>query len=259
MELYEPVVGRLYGVEIRSNMSIWGKIAGTAAGLAVGGPLGAVFGFLAGHYAIDRDRDDNEEPDRQIAFTIGIIALGAKMAKADGVVTRDEVSAFREIFKVPGDEMENVARVFNLAKRDAAGYDAYARQLALLFGQRADILEDVLDGLFHIAKADGVVHPAEADFLSQVAKIFGYNQAEFDQICARHVAPDATDPYVILGLTRDSNNDYIKKHYLQLVRENHPDKLVSRGVPEEFVIIANERLARINDAYDRVRKERGLL
>lgn len=238
-------------------MSIWGKIAGGAAGLAMGGPIGAIVGAIAGHYAIDRERSAVTEPDRQVAFTIGVIALGAKMAKADGVVTRDEVAAFRQVFQVPKAELENVARVFNLTKRDTTGYEAYASQLAQLFGPHSKILEDVLDGLFHIAQADGVVHPAETRFLSQVAHRFGFDEAAFARISARYVKPDAADPYVLLGISRETSDQEIKKRYRALVRENHPDQLIARGVPEEFVVIANDRLACINDAYDRIQKQRG--
>ena len=238
-------------------MSIWGKIAGAAAGLAVGGPIGAFIGAVAGHYAIDRENAEAAKPDREVAFTIGVIALGAKMAKADGVVTRDEVAAFRRVFQVPREELDNVARVFNLAKRDTAGYEAYAAQLARLFGPRSKILEDVLDGLFHIAQADGSVHPAEERFLGMVAKRFGFDEEAFASICARHVAPDASDPYVVLGVSRETSEAEIRRVYRRLVRENHPDQAIARGVPEEFVMIANDTLARINDAYDRIAKERG--
>ena len=239
-------------------MNIWGKIAGVAAGLAIGGPIGALIGGIAGHFAFDRGTAEPGPARRQVAFTIGVIALGAKMAKADGVVTRDEVDAFRQIFEVPPSEVKNVARVFNLAKQSVSGFEAYAAQLAHIFGLRSKILEDVLDGLFHIAKADGVVHPKEMAFLEQVAAQFGFDEAAFARIRARHVHPDQEDPYVILGLDRDASDDEIKKTYRQLVRDNHPDKMIARGVPEEFVAIANERLARINSAYDQISRERGL-
>jgi len=150
-------------------MSIWGKLAGAAAGLAIGGPIGALLGGVAGHYVIDRDQEQDGPAENQVAFTVGVIALGAKMAKADGVVTMDEVNAFKEVFKVPEGEMKNVARVFNLAKQDVAGYEAYAEQLAVMFKGNRKLLEDVLEGLFHIAKADEVLHPQEEKFLGQVA------------------------------------------------------------------------------------------
>ena len=250
-------------------MSIWGKLVGAAAGLTLGGPIGALVGAIAGHYALDRGggagRGTRGQPEgaraqseRQVAFTIGVIALGAKMAKADGRVTRDEVAAFRQIFHVPPGEMANVARVFNLAKKDIAGYEAYAGQLAQLFGPGSEILEDVLDGLFHIAKADGVVHPSERAFLEQVARRFGFSGENFDRISARHIEPDEGDPYVMLGLNRGVDDEELKRVYRKLVRENHPDRMIARGVPEEFVAIANERLARINAAYDRIQAERGL-
>ena len=148
-------------------MSIWGKLAGAAAGLAVGGPIGALLGGVAGHYVIDRDQQQDGPAENQVAFTVGVIALGAKMAKADGVVTMDEVNAFKEVFKVPEGEMKNVARVFNLAKQDVAGYEAYAEQLAAMFKGNRKLLEDVLEGLFHIAKADDTLHPNEERFLKQ--------------------------------------------------------------------------------------------
>ena len=129
-------------------------MAGAAAGLAIGGPIGALLGGVAGHYVIDRDEEQDGPAENQVAFTVGVIALGAKMAKADGVVTIDEVNAFKEVFKVPDGEMKNVARVFNLAKQDVAGYEAYAEQLAAMFKGNRKLLEDVLEGLFHIAKAD---------------------------------------------------------------------------------------------------------
>ena len=168
-------------------MSIWTTIIGSAAGFALGGPIGALVGGLAGH-AYGRMRGDSGESDqnaqRQVAFTIGVIALGAKMAKADGVVTRDEVEAFREVFHVPSAEVKNVARVFDQAKQDSRGFEAYARQLGALFHDNPAVLEDLLDGLFHIAKADNVYHPAEDQFLGDVAEIFGFSQAEFARIRA---------------------------------------------------------------------------
>src|SRR6516225_8034618 len=155
-------------------MSIWGKLAGAAAGLTIGGPIGALLGGVAGHYVIDRDQEQDGPAENQVAFTVGVIALGAKMAKADGVVTMDEVNAFKEVFKVPEGEVGNVSRIFNAAKKDAVGYEAYATQLASLLKGNRKLLEDVLEGLFHIAMADGVFHPNEEKFLAEVARRFGF-------------------------------------------------------------------------------------
>lgn len=246
-------------------MSIWGKLAGAAAGFAVGGPLGALVGAVAGHYAVDRKPDTeptetiegDNRPQRQIAFTIGVIALGAKMAKADGQVTRDEIDAFKQVFSIPAHEMKNVAKVFNQAKQDVAGFESYAGQLKGLFGEGSPVLEDVLDGLFHIAKADGVVHPGEEAFLKDVAAIFGFRGAEFARIRERHVQPDKEDPYVVLGVNREMSMAEIKKVYRKLVAENHPDKHIAAGMPEEFIELATEKLSHINDAYDRIEKEKG--
>jgi DnaJ like chaperone protein len=237
-------------------MSIWGKLAGAAAGLAAGGPIGALLGGLAGHYVIDRDKSNEGTAENQVAFTVGVIALGAKMAKADGVVTRDEVSAFKEVFKVPEGEMKNVSRIFDLAKQDVVGYEAYAKQLASLLKGNRKLLEDVLEGLFHIALADGVFHPNEEQFLAEVAKCFGFTDIEFGYIKARHVGSAERNPYEVLGIAPEISNDALKIHYRKLVTENHPDKMIARGVPPEFVTVTTKKIAAINAAYEAVARER---
>jgi DnaJ like chaperone protein len=239
-------------------MSIWGKIGGAAAGMIAGGPLGAALGAVAGHFLVDRGNPGGPSPaDPGIAFTIAIIALGAKMAKADGVVTGDEEEAFRQYFRVPPSEEANVRRIFRLARQDTAGFESYARQVASIYRDNPAVLEDILDGLFEIAKADGVFHPGELAFLERVAEIFGFAPNEFRRIRASHF-PDREDPYVILGVTHVASEDEIKRTYRLLVRENHPDKLIARGVPPEFIKLANDKLAAINAAYDKIAEERGL-
>ncbi len=201
------------------------------------------------------------ERRRRVAFSVAIIALSAKMAKADGIVSESEVDAFREVFDVPPKELENVARLYNLAKQDIAGFDAYAAQVRSLFpgDDPSDeaILHDVLDALFHIAKADEIIHENELLFLEEIAAVFGFDAVAFERIQLRHMDGEIGNPYVILGA--DPNWDYerLRSHYRRRVSESHPDKLIARGVPHEFVVIANERLASINAAWDRIAALRG--
>lgn len=242
-------------------MSIWGKIVGGAAGFALGGPLGVFLGLAAGHaadVAIDSfsGRVPSADGTKQIAFTTAVIVLGAKMAKADGVVTRDEVDAFKQVFRVPPNEMKGVARLFDLAKKDHRGFETYARQLAKMFADNPAILEQVLDALFHIAKADNQYHPGERSFLNEVAKIFGFDATEFRRIEAKHTVQPKDDPYAILGLAPEASGDEIKTRYRKLIREHHPDRLVAQGMPKEFVDQATAEMAKINAAYDAIEKER---
>jgi len=237
-------------------MTIWGKLAGAAAGLAVGGPLGALVGGLAGHLVVDRENDAGNGVDKELAFTIGVIALGAKMAKADGQVTKDEVHAFKEVFRVPESERKNVARVFDMAKQDTAGFESYAKQLARLFKDDPEMLHNVLEGLFHIAEADKVLHPAEKQYLARVAEIFGISDVEFQYILARHCSQERRSPYQVLGVSPDISDEDLQRHYRKLMVENHPDKLMARGMPQEMVDIANKKMASINQAYDEIRRSR---
>lgn len=240
-------------------MSIWGKIVGGAAGFALGGPLGALLGAVVGH-GFDRiareARQGGEDQTRRLAFTIGVIVLGAKLAKADGFVSRDEVAAFREVFQVPSSEVRNVARIFNLARRDSAGFQPYARQIAGMFPPGSPVLEELLRCLFHIAKADGFVQQAELSYLREVAGIFGFDAAAFDRIRRSELVPDAEDPYALLGVTPDDDDAAIRAAYRRLAREHHPDRLIAAGLPEEFLDMANRKMAAINGAFDRIRRER---
>jgi DnaJ like chaperone protein len=236
-------------------MSIWGKLGGAVTGFLLGGgPVGAVLGAVAGHVLVDREAQAASD-DPGVSFTIAVIALGAKMAKADGVVTKDEEEAFARVFRVPPSEEANVRRIFNMARADTAGYETYAAQIARIFRGNPAVLEDILDGLFEIAKADGVFHPGEQAFLERVAEIFGFAPNEFRRIRATHFR-DAADPYVILGVSYVAGEEEVHRSYRQLVKENHPDSLIGRGVPPEFVKLANDKLAAINEAYEKVRKER---
>lgn len=235
-------------------MSIWSQIGSLIEGLRQSETLSAfvdkvaaaVRGMGAG---VDR---------KQLTFTVAMIALSAKMAKADGVVTHDEIVVFHDLFEVPEGEERNVTRLFNLAKQDVAGYDAYARQIADLFDEEQDVLEDIIDGLFMIAAADGIMHKREMLYLEHVSEIFGLPQRCFERIKMGHVQPDEQDPYTILEADRSMSDQEIKSHYRKLVRENHPDRLIARGVPEEFVRISTDKLASINNAWSLIANERGL-
>ncbi|MFK7867545.1 MAG: TerB family tellurite resistance protein [Alphaproteobacteria bacterium] len=250
-------------------MSIWGKIIGAAAGMALGGPIGMLIGGVGGHF-VDRMKaqeaseagGSKDNRAKHIAFTMGIIVLGAKMAKADGQVTKDEVTAFKRVFKIPESEMTQVGMLFDRAKKDASGYEPYANQIAALFHDDPEILEELLWCLAHIAKADGVMHPNELAFLEKVARIFHIDQYAFERIMALNdeqdmaINRDHATPadYKILGVDQASDFKTIKAAYLKLARDHHPDHLTSKGMPEEFIKQANDKMARINAAFDRVKK-----
>jgi DnaJ like chaperone protein len=221
-------------------MSIWSRISAALAALRDGEPLSAVF---------DRLR---APPERTVAFTIGVIGLGAKLAKADGRVTKNEVAMFRAIFTIPPEEEASAARVFNLARQDVAGYDAYARRIAAMFPPRDPVLQDLLEGLFHVAAADGDVHPAEEAFLHDVAGIFGLGDVCYRAIRARVVPGADPDPLAVLELPADAKLDEARRAFRRMVRDSHPDALRARGVPEEAVRVAEARLKALNRAWEEV-------
>jgi DnaJ like chaperone protein len=258
---------------------MWGKIIGSFAGFAMGGPFGALFGAAAGH-AYDRMHEDasqtqqpprgertanlggateESEAARQTAFSIAVVVLGAKVAKADGAVNRAEINAFKEVFRVPPQEARTVGRVYDAAKQDAADVEPYARQMAILFQREPAVLEDVLASLFYIARADGDINSTEIAFLRRVADLFGLDARAFERVRAMFARPGAaTDPYGVLGLSRTASDGEVKETYRRLIREHHPDALLAKGVPKSFITVANQKMAAINAAYDQVRRGRRL-
>jgi DnaJ like chaperone protein len=225
-------------------MSLWTRIADALSALAGGEGLSVVF---------DRLR---APPERTVAFTIAVIALGAKMAKADGEVKRIEVAAFRRVFQIPREEESNAARVFNLARQDVAGYETYARKIARMFdGDRATLV-DILEGLFHIAVADEALHPKEDEFLHNVAGIFGLRECCWRGLRERF-APDAPhDPYDVLDVEPTASLDEVRAAWRRAVMDSHPDRMRARGVPDEALRLAEKRLVAVNAAWDEINRAR---
>jgi DnaJ like chaperone protein len=234
---------------MNDNMSIWSRVGdfiGRTSSAAICGLVEALRTVFEGDPALRR----------KVAFSIAMIALSAKMAKADGIVTQDEVRAFQQIFAVPAAEVRNVSRLYDLAKGDIAGFETYAARMASLFKDEGeqDVLEDILDGLFHIAKADGMVHEREVGFLRRTAEIFRFEETQFERILARHAVDPVQNPYKILGLETSASFDEVRRQYRQLVSSSHPDRLIARGVPAEFIAIATERVAALNTAYETIER-----
>lgn len=218
-------------------MSIWTRIANAFSDLTHGDGLAAAFEAL------------RQEPEQTMQFTIGVIGLFAKVAKADGLVTSDEVKAFREVFHIAERDEANAARVYNLARQDVAGFETYANTLARLFRHNPATKESLLEGLFYIAIADGNYHDAEDDYIRKVAEIFEVPEARFRTIRSACVPDAPKDSYDILGVSPDMHLDDIRKSWRQAVRNTHPDQLMSQGLPEEAINLATKKMMAINDAW----------
>jgi len=223
--------------------------------------LGEVVGSVSGRTGVAGSLANLLDPDnwlpggKDAAFTLALIALSAKMAVSDGVATASETRAFKRTVEIPPSIEEQVDRVFELAKQDVAGYESYARKIGRFFAREPETLEHVLDGLFFIASADGMIHEAELDYLKSVSDIFGFDDARFEQLASQHVHLDNdVDPYLVLGLMPDANRDEVKRVYRLLVAEHHPDRLIAKGVPEELIDVATARMQAINHAYNQIIK-----
>ena len=255
-------------------MAIFGKILGGVLGFAVGGPLGALLGAAAGHGLIDRSRgraalegNGADEEQAGVMFALGVIALSAKVAKADGAVTRDEIRTFQRIFPFDPDERDRIADLYNEARRSTDGFEAYAEQVRGALARKPELLAEVVDALYAIAAADGELHPAEERMIARIGAIFGLGDYEMASLRARHAAGPGTgaagdggwgaaDAYAVLGVEPGASDDELRAAHRKLVVTYHPDKLASKGLPEEFMELANDRLAAINAAYETVTKER---
>ena len=260
-------------------MGYWGKIIGGTAGFFVGGPYGAVIGAALGHAADTGSIENvrlpfmqNAMPNaarvagmlgrREEVFAITVTVLAAKLAKCDGAVSRVEIDAFKRNFRIPPASARGVGRLFDEARDSAESFEPYAAQLAEAFADSRMVLEQVLTSLFNIARADGQLNAREHEYLRRVHRRLGLDQLAWDrafgEVPRRPMEPDADDPYLELGLTRSATAEELRATWKRLMRENHPDSLASRGVPADFIARAGDKVARINAAWDRIKRERGL-
>ena len=244
-------------------MSIWGKILGGAAGFALGGPLGAIIGIMAGS-AFDKKKSrasfnykNIDQNQKQQIFTLSFIVLSAKLAKSDGQVTKDEINAFKEKFNVPKSELSKVGKIFNEAKKDVYGYKQIADQIGILFQDNKILLEELLNNLFYIASSDGNISINEVNFLKSISKSFKFSDQDFQRIFQINLKDNKSNPYKTLGVNKNSSDSEIRKKWISLNKEHHPDNLIAKGMPPEFIDQANKELSSINLAYDKIKKLRG--
>ena len=260
-------------------MGYWGKIIGGTAGFFVGGPYGAVIGAALGHAADSGSVEDIRRPftpgfmpnqarvasmfgRREEVFAIAVTVLAAKLAKVDGPITRPEIDAFKRNFRIPPASARGIGRLFDQARDSPESFEPYAAQLADAFADNRGVLEQVLASLFNIARADGPLNPREQEFLRRVHRRMMLDQISWDRAFGeaprRPTTQDSDDPYLELGLTRAASGEELRATWKKLMRENHPDSLASRGVPADFIARAGDKVARINAAWDRIQRERGL-
>ncbi|MFL1464174.1 TerB family tellurite resistance protein [Roseococcus sp. DSY-14] len=254
-------------------MSFWGKIIGGIAGFATGGPLGAVLGAAAGHAADAGVMGGRLGPNaatlasllgsKEQLFAISVVVLSAKLAKCDGPVVRAEIDAFKRLFRIPPENMRDVARLFDEARETAEDFEPFADKLGEAFADNKAMLEDVLAALFQIARVDGPLTKGEVRFLQRVQLGFGLRAQEWERARDGQARPGAgespgLDPYRVLGLPADATDEQVRAAWRKLMRENHPDTLAARGVPPEFVKRATDKVAEINAAWDRIKRDRKL-
>ena len=221
-------------------MSIWSHISKLLDSLVIGETLSILFNRL------------KTPPEKRVGFTIAAIALSAKMAKADGTVTHQEKIAFKRIFSIlPGDE-KHVQYVFQLAQKDIAGFEIYAKKIAKMLKNKPTLLENLIEGLLYISIADKVFHPDEETFINKVAKIFQVPDRKLEILKARYIPGFQNNPYLVLGMTPDSEFKEIKKQWQKLVHESHPDNMIAQGLPQETINLATTRLIAINEAWEKI-------
>ena len=239
-------------------MTIWGKIIGSATGFAIGGPIGALLGGAAGH-ALDKFKIKEKLPEelalKQIGFTIGVIVLSAKMAKADGRVTKSEIKAFKEKINVPDNEIKNVARLWDQAKKTTDGFEVYAKQISNLLEKKSSVLEELLNLLVIIAEADGKITNLEKIYLKEVSNIFGFSEKDFERICSSKLDKHI-DPYQTLGVLKDAPLEEIKNKWKTLAMKHHPDRLIAQGIPQDIIETNTYRLKEINNAWDLIKNKK---
>ena len=237
-------------------MAIWGSLIGGMIGLSLGGPFGMLLGSLIGgkiSRAKSRVGFGSFAQPQQI-FALSLIVLSAKLSKADGQVSKEELIAVKDKLKIPENEIDQVGKIFNKAKEESAGYEPYAQQIAQVYRGNINVLEEVINILFYIAEADGNISNSELKMIEHIAQIFGLTEIQFNSIKESRKSSDKLNPYIVLESNPDDTIEIIRKRYLKLSKENHPDLLMSKGVPQEVINESKAKMRAINSAWDQVQK-----
>jgi len=238
-------------------MSIWGSLIGGMVGFSLGGPFGMLLGSLIGG-KISRARSGGSNfrsfGQPQQIFALSLIVLSAKLSKADGQVSKEELIAVKDKLKIPENEIEQVGKIFNKAKEESTGYEPYAKQIAQIYQKNLNVLEEVINILFYIAEADGNVSQSEHKMIEHIAQIFGLTDSQFKSIKESRKSSDKLNPYVVLNSSPEEELSMIRKKYIQLSKENHPDILISKGVPSEVIEESKKKMRSINSAWGQIQK-----
>ncbi len=236
-------------------MSIWGSLIGGIIGFSFGGPFGALLGsFIGGKISSNSNNFKNRftHNQSQQIFALALIVLSAKLSKADGLVTKEELIAIKEKLKIPNTEIDQVSKIFNKAKDDPLGYEPYAKQIGEIFRGNFNVLEEVINILFYIAESDGKVSDSEYKMIEDIAKIFGLTYKQFESVKESRKSSDKLNPYLVLESSPNDNLKTIRKNYIRLSKEHHPDLLVSKGVPSEVINESKKKMRAINSAWDQI-------
>ncbi|HJM78146.1 MAG TPA: TerB family tellurite resistance protein [Candidatus Pelagibacter bacterium] len=237
-------------------MAIWGSLIGGMIGLSLGGPFGMLLGSLIGgkiSRAKSRVGFGSFAQPQQI-FALSLIVLSAKLSKADGQVSKEELIAVKDKLKIPENEIDQVGKIFNKAKEESAGYEPYAQQIAQVYRGNINVLEEVINILFYIAEADGNISNSELKMIEHIAQIFGLTEIQFNSIKESRKSSDKLNPYIVLESNPDDTIEIIRKRYLKLSKKNHPDLLISKGVPQEVINESKAKMRAINSAWGQVQK-----
>ncbi len=237
-------------------MAIWGSLIGGMIGFSLGGPFGMLLGSLIGgkiSRAKSRASFGSLAQPQQI-FALSLIVLSAKLSKADGQVSKEELIAVKDKLKIPENELDQVGKIFNKAKEESAGYEPYAQQISQIYRGNINVLEEVINILFYIAEADGNVSESELKMIEHIAQIFGLTEIQFNSIKESRKSSDKINPYIVLESKPDDAINIIRKRYLKLSKEHHPDLLMSKGVPQEVIDESKAKMRAINSAWDQIQK-----
>ena len=258
MSIWGSLIGGMVGFSLGGPFGmLLGSLIGGMVGLSLGGPFGMLLGSIIGG-KISRARSGARNfgafAQPQQVFALSLIVLSAKLSKADGKVSKEELIAVRDKLKIPENEIEQVGKIFNKAKEESSGYEPYAQQIAQIYRNNLNVLEEVINILFYIAESDGNVSQSELDMIQNIAKIFGLNQSQFNSIKESRKTSDKLNPYIVLESKPEEDIQTIRKKYIKLSKEHHPDTLINKGVPKEVIEESKKKMRIINSAWNQIQK-----
>lgn len=252
-----PKISESKAINFENMPKVLGKLIGGGIGYYLGGPIGALIGMWLGHCSLDVPETSKSARKKEIQQLSDMVSLAVEVIKTGGQVSQDDIKFIQRIFQntpvYKDDKLMLIKELIDEALNEPLKIEKICARLRRSSNYKSNL--SLLSILYQMAYRSMKIQPEKQAVVSRIAGLLGISEADHQKISAKYQAHEENYYYKLLGITRNTDIEQIKKIYRQLVQENHPDKLDQSD--EEGVKAAHQKITEINEAYEYVRRQKG--